>query len=616
MKEEGSELNVASVFVDRPANEQPDRVAIVGEEGTIRLRQLAALANRVGNALHNLNCVAGDRIIIALPDSVEFVASFFGAAKIGAVAVPVNPQARTADFAHYVSDSGARLLIVHASTLPQLSALPITSAQLLVVGATSQLQTGEMWEVAVGNASPALTAYPTQATDMAFFLYTSGSTGSSKAVVHKHKSMTVTTQSCAQSVLAMGPDDRVLSIPRLFYAFGLGNGMYFPLGTGASTILLPEVPAFHKLSRILVDYRPTMLFAVPSYLRAMLREAERGLFLDFSSVRFVVYAGEPSPPNLFQQLRDRLHVEGIEALGSTEMLQNFISNRPGHGRPGTCGVEVPNYEVRLVGDDGEDTASGKPGVLWVKGESAFLEYWRKPEMTTRTKVREWVVTGDRFCRDADGYYHFLGRSDEIVKISGMWVSPIEVETVLSEHPAVAHAVVAPKEVHPGEKQLIAYVVCTENANITVRELRSYLADRLQEHMLPSGFVFLPVLPLNANGKVDRAQLPLPPPSEIEVESVLSDPIARGLAAIWSSILGVSGVTLSDEFLELGGDSIRAMQCLSRIRGVFGVEVSLDSFFEFANFGQLVQHIERLRGSKVLSPDAADLPRKQLQTDLR
>src|SRR5215471_14155802 len=290
-------FNLATYFLDRPAQEHPDRTAILGEPCAVSYGELARLAARAGAALAQTGCAPGERLLIALPDSVEFMAAFFGATRIGAVAVPVNPMTRTADYSYYLADSGARLAIVHAGTLPEF--LPACQGaaleRMVVVGAWQEAPHSEKllkWSEWLALAGVEGEAYATSATDTAFFLYTSGSGGQPKAAVHQHKDMLVTSRSFAQGVVGLRGDDRTFSVSKLFFAYGLGNGMYFPLSVGASTLLNPERPRPERVVELIARHRPTVFFAVPTFYAAMLREVERGLRADLSSVRLAVSAGE------------------------------------------------------------------------------------------------------------------------------------------------------------------------------------------------------------------------------------------------------------------------------------------------------------------------------------
>ncbi|HUK29850.1 MAG TPA: benzoate-CoA ligase family protein, partial [Candidatus Acidoferrum sp.] len=427
------QFNIADYFLERPAADHPNRIAIVGEPAGVSYGELRALANRVASALTREGIAPGERVLIILPDSVEFIAAFFGAAKIGAVAVPVNPMTREADYAHYLRDSAARMAIVHegalAAFLPAASGFPPNSIVLL--GDQPIAGKGmKRWAEWIGSGNEKITARQTRATDPAFFLYTSGSGGNPKGAVHLHRDMLVTSRGFARGVLGITAADRAYSVSKLFFAYGLGNGMYFPLSVGASCVLDPDRPRPERAAELLSKHRPTLFFAVPTFYAALLREVDGGLAADFSSVRLAVSAGERLPPEIFERFKARFGLEILDGIGSTEMLHMFLSARRGRVRAGSCGEPVPGYDAKIVDDAGWPVAEGEIGNLWVKGGSAFSGYWGIPELTARTKQGEWVVTGDKFYRDADGYYHYCGRADDMMKVSGMWVAPTEVENAL------------------------------------------------------------------------------------------------------------------------------------------------------------------------------------------
>ncbi|MBI3668809.1 MAG: benzoate-CoA ligase family protein [Acidobacteria bacterium] len=510
-------FNIAAHFLDRPAREHGSRVAIAGEPAVVRYDELSQLANRAGNALRGEGCRPGDRVLIALPDSAEFIASFLGLAKIGAVAVPVNPAVHAAEFAYFLADSGARMAIVHETVLPEFLATGEGGLleRIAVVGAMPDAREGVYtrgkflsWPEWVGAASPALKPHPTASTDTAFFLYTSGSGGQPKAAVHQHKDMLITSRGFAAGVLGLRPDDLVLSVSKLFFAYGLGNGMYFPFSVGARTLLNPDRPRAEKVIEMVARHRPTVFFAVPTFYAALLRDADRGVSMDFSSVRLAVSAGEMLPAEIFEQFQSRFGLAILDGIGSTEMLHMFISSRPGLARAGSCGVEVPGYEARIVDDAGAPVPTGEIGNLWVNGQSAFVGYWNKPELTARTKREEWIATGDKFYRDPEGYYHYCGRSDDMMKVAGMWVSPGEVENALLGHPLVAEAAVVAAS-GGGLTRPVAFVVLRAGAVPSRRvadEIRDFVRQQLAGYKCPQEVHVLEQLPKTATGKIQRYRL--------------------------------------------------------------------------------------------------------------
>lgn len=506
-------VNLAEEFLLRPARERPDQFAILGEPRSATYAELAGAAVRVAGALTACGCERGDRILLVLPDSAEFIAAFFGAVLMGAVAAPVNPAARPADYAYYLADTGARAAIVHASTLGNV--LDMAGAGLLellvVVGGAAPAQPKcrvVVWQEWVSGAQPVSEPAPTEAEDVAFLLYTSGSGGTPKGALHRHRDMLVAHRCYACEILGLGPRDRTFSVSKLFFAYGLGNAMYFPLGVGGSTILLPDRPRPETVAEIFTRHRPTVFFAVPTFYAALLAQCERGLSIDFSSVRLAVSAGEALPSEIFGGFRRRFGLEILDGIGSTEMLHIFISPRPGRTRAGTCGCEVPGYSARIVDEQGRPVPQGSVGNLWVRGESAFAGYWNKPELTARMKRGDWVVTGDKFLQDADGFYRYCGRADDMMKVSGMWVAPAEVENALLAHPAVAEAAVVGRS-HEGLIRPAAYVTLQPGATPgedLASELREFLRARLPSFKVPSEFHFPAQLPKTATGKIERYKL--------------------------------------------------------------------------------------------------------------
>jgi len=515
-------FNLTAHFLDAPAAKHPGRIAIVGEPRPFTYAELAALANRAGNALLELGVRRGDRVLIVLPDSAEFMAAFFAAAKIGAVAVPVNPFARAADYAHYVNDAQPRVAIVHSDAAEEF--LPASGERPqapIVLAGDERAETHGVrcapWTRWIAAASEALQAMATSPYDAAFFLYTSGSGGQPKAAVHQHKDMLVTARSFAHGVLGLREDDVTFSVSKLFFAYGLGNGMYFPFSVGARTLLNPQRTHVAQILDLVRRHRPTVFFAVPTFYSAILREAEGAHSLaDFSSVRMCVSAGEMLPAEVFDRFQRRFGVEILDGIGSTEMLHMFLSAHPGRAKPGSCGFPVPGCEARIVDDAGHSLPAGELGNLWVRGDSAFAEYWRLPDLTARTKRANpddaggsWIVTGDKFICDADGHYHYCGRADDMLKVAGMWVSPMEVENALLGHPQVAEAALVAGTNAEGLTHSVAYIVLrgggTGSAELA-EEIRQHVRGRLVTYKVPREVRFLTELPKTPTGKIQRFKL--------------------------------------------------------------------------------------------------------------
>jgi benzoate-CoA ligase family protein len=509
------QFNVAEYFLDAPATRHPDKTAIAGEPLRLTYAELASLANRVGNALLELGVSRGDRVLIVLPDSAEFIATFFGAAKIGAMAVPVNPFARSADYIHYIGDSEPRAAIVHAEALDAFLPASSERAQMPIVvvgegGVETHGVSCAVWRDWIASASDTLAPAKTSALDSAFMLYTSGSGGTPKAAVHRHGDMLVATRNYAQGVLGLRENDVTFSTSKLFFAYGLGNGMYFPLALGASTILNPKRASAEHVIELVPKYRPTVFFSVPTFYAAILREAETaGRRLDFASVRLCVSAGETLPAEIFDRWKRAIGLEILDGIGSTEMLHIFISSRPGQCKPGSCGFPVSGYDARIVDDPGDEVPAGEIGNLWVRGASALAEYWRIPQLTARTKRGDWVVTGDKFLCDRDGYYHYCGRADDMLKVAGMWVSPVEVENALLGHPHVAEAAVVGATDARGLTYAVAYITlrpgCKESDDLAA-EIRGHVKARLVSHKVPREVRFCGELPKTVTGKIQRFKL--------------------------------------------------------------------------------------------------------------
>jgi benzoate-CoA ligase family protein len=510
--------NITDEFVSRPAREHPQKLAILGTGRARTYAELETLVGRVARTLREANCQPGDRVLLVLPDSAELIAAFFGAAKIGAIAVPVNPMARAADYRHWLENCGARIAIVHAPILGEFCAGTAGEPELdllVVYEGTSGTEKPDRvarriveWDDWLSShAAGVIATHPSLATDAAFFLYTSGSGGTPKAVVHRHQDMAAAARNYAQGVLGLRADDRLFSVSKLFFAYGLGNGMYFPLHFGASTLLYPGRPRADEVAAVIAQYRPTVFFSVPTFYASLLRESEKGLSLDFSSVRLAVSAGESLPAEIFEQFRKRFGVEILDGIGSSEMLHIFLSSRPGEARAGSCGREVPGYEARILNDADEPAAPDEAGNLWVKGESAFAEYWRIPELTARTKRDGWVNTGDKFSRDADGYFYYRGRADDMMKVSGMWVSPGEVENALLGHAAIAECAVVGNADAVGLVRPVAYIVLRQSVTNTAggldSEIYGWLRTRLPGFKCPQEYRFVKDLPRTATGKVQR-----------------------------------------------------------------------------------------------------------------
>jgi benzoate-CoA ligase len=515
-------LNIASYFIDSNlAQGRGGNVAVREVGRTTTYAQLAEAVNRAGNALRDLGVEAENRVLMVMPDSVEFVAVFFGAAKIGAIPIPVNTAAKPEDILYFLNDSGARVLVVQDDIWPSLQpllagapalahvlTLPPDPAQLQASTATpprdAQYTFHALHEV-MAAAEPQLEAEPTSKDDMAFFLYTSGSTGGPKGAVHLHHDMVVSTELYAKNILKITEKDIFFSASKLFFAYGLGNGSYFAFSVGASVVYNPHKPKPEMILDYIEKFRPTLFFSVPTLYAAMVHQVEGQK--DLSSIRYGVSAGEALPEELFHRFKERFGVEILDGIGSTEMLHIFISNRPGDLRPGTSGRIVPGYEAKIVDENGLALGLGDIGNLWVSGDSAAAFYWRKHTKSKATMVGEWIVTGDKYYVDPDGYYCYCGRADDMLKCSGQWVSPIEVENLLMTHPAILESAVVGKQDEDELIKPLAFIVLKKDAKApTLEELRAFLKGKLAGYKVPHWLEVVAELPKTATGKIQRFKL--------------------------------------------------------------------------------------------------------------
>jgi benzoate-CoA ligase len=511
-------FNAASHFVDRNVAEgRGAKVAIECGDERVTYGQIAERVNRFGSALRGLGVEPEQRVALILQDTPAFAYAFFGAIKAGIVPVPLNTLWRAKDYAHALKDSGARALVISASLLREFDA--IDRAQLprlkhvIIVGSSSAkasedkpLADAIAFEALLAGGSPSLDPEPTHRDAMAFWLYSSGSTGGPKGCVHLQHDMFVCAEAYAKGVLGMRESDRCFSAAKLFFAYGLGNALYMPFAVGATSILLPDPPAAPRVYEIIAKHKPTLFFSVPTNFGMLL--AHDGEF-DLSSVRYAVSAGEALPEPLFRRFKQRFGVEILDAIGSTECLHMFIANYPGRVRPGSSGQLVPGYEARIVDETDQPVAVGEMGSLLIKGDSTCAYYWNQHEKTKQTIQGEWIRTGDKYHCDADGYYWYGGRSDDMLKAGGIWVSPVEIENVLIDHEAVQECAVIGRDDGHGLSKPFAYVVLKSQVDGSpelAAALQTFVRERLAEYKRPRGVEFVSELPKTATGKLQRFKL--------------------------------------------------------------------------------------------------------------
>jgi benzoate-CoA ligase family protein len=507
-------FNAAAWFVDRHiVEERGESVAIECGDRRLTYRDLQEQVNRAGTALKNeLGVRPEERVVLLMLDVPEMIAAFFGAIKIGAVPVPVNTRWTAAEYEYVLRDSAARVIMLSDTLQTEaIKAIRACSSvrHVVVAGADLDDAGAIRLEKLLADSSAVLEAEPTSRDAPAFWLYSSGTTGRPKGCVHLQHDMAVCADNYARGVLGIREQDRCFSVAKLFFAYGLGNSMYFPLSVGATSILWPGAVTPAVVFDIVERYRPTLFFSVPTHYAMLLSHTAAEREFDLSSVRCAVSAGEALPPALFHRFRERFGVEILDGIGSTEVLHIFISNQPGRARPGSSGLPVPGYEARLVDENGQTVPQGELGDLIVRGDSTCAFYWNRHEQTKDTIAGHWIRTGDKYQQDEDGYFWFAGRSDDMLKVGGIWVSPAEVEHLLLEHPAVQACAVTGREDRDGLVKPVAHVVLREGIASGAElggELQQFARQRLAEYKRPRWIEFVDALPVTATGKIQRFKL--------------------------------------------------------------------------------------------------------------
>ena len=496
-------FNIADYFLDARVREgQGQTTALVTDQGALTYAEVQARANRFGRLLLDAGVQPEQRVLLALPDGPDFVAALFGTLKIGAVVVMVNPQLAPDAIAYFYAYTRARVVVAVRDTVGPFQAAardaPLLHEVLVIddPGIAARL----------ASAAAVLDTFPSHRDDAAIWLFSGGTTGQPKAVVQTHTSFANTTECYAKGALGYRATDVTLSVPKLFFGYATGANLLFPFSVGATAVLFPERCTADVLFEKIARFRPTILVNVPTMVNQMVSHPDAGK-QDLRSLRFATSAGEALPVELYDRWKRTFGVELLDGLGTAEMWHIFITNRLGAVRPGTVGQVVDGFEVRVCDEDGRVLPDGDVGMLWVRGNSRAIAYWQQMEKTQAAFRGEWYVSGDLIARDADGYISYHGRADDMLKVTGKWLSPQEVEGCLLRHPAVREAAVIGVTGAGGLTKPHAFVVAKDRATDGLgEELRRFAADQLEGYKVPRAIVFLDALPRTHLGKVDRGKL--------------------------------------------------------------------------------------------------------------
>jgi len=507
--------NASRVLFDNLAAGRGDRLAVVGPAGLRSYAELCAEASRWGHGFRSLGLARGDRVLLFLDDTPAYPAAFFGAVRAGFVPLLINTLTPPDLLQFYLSDSGAAVAVADAefSSRFDATACAATGLHTLVIvngtpddNAVTHCIVADDW---LRNFPDTLDEADTHRDEMAFWMYSSGSTGRPKGIVHLQHDMPYSEAAFARNVLKLTPDDICFSVPKIFFAYGFGNSITFPFSVGAAALLLPGQPKPDTIFAAIGKFRPTVFFGLPT-LYTSLTKAASAATTDFASLRLSVSAAEVLSADVFNGWKELTGLEIVEGLGSTEVLHIYLSNRPEWKKLGAAGLRVPGYELMLRDKDGRDVGDNEEGILWVRGDSNTPLYWNRPDKTAET-VRDggWIYTGDRFLRDSDGFHFFRGRADDLIKISGQWVYPLEVELCLADHPDVRECAVLAVELPDRRMSLTAAVVMNTTGfdkPHTTKALQDSVKRKLLPYKYPRQIEFLNELPKTGTGKIDRQAL--------------------------------------------------------------------------------------------------------------
>jgi len=517
------QFNMADYFLYHNLEEgRENKVCLYFKDQTYTYGETARMANRTGNALRDAGVEMEDRVLIVLPDCPEFVWTWFGAARIGAVITMVNPLLPADDYRYYLEYTRARAAIVHESFIKPFAEAAADASYLRATLVVRNEDAVDEYQIDPTHSrvkflsfSESVAAQPsgcraadTHRDDIAIWLFTSGSTGQPKGAVHLQHDLPYNTEVFARRTMGVTENDLTVSVPKLFFGYATGTNLLFPFAVGGATALFAERSTPEKMFEVIARYRPTILTTVPTMINAMLNADDAGRH-DLSSIRFCYSAGEALPIELYNRWQETFGVEICDGIGSAEMFHIYITNRPGDVKPGTLGRIVEGYKAKIVDAEGKQVETAEMGTLRIKGDSAALCYWNAHEKSKETFAGDWCTTEDQFHVDADGYYWYHGRTDDMLKVSGVFVAPVEIENCLLQHESVIECAVVGHDRGDGLVKPKAFVVLRdgyEPGEVLAAEIKQFVKSKIALYKYPRWIEFVSSLPKNDRGKIDRKLL--------------------------------------------------------------------------------------------------------------